>query len=316
MERTLQEATHKRREHVVLVNALRTERGELANSIAIDEAAMAARARGRLPSKTKESEELLNWIEIVYVRVGQLDLDMSEVVGWEKMLHKAICHLELLEDTKLEKKIRQREKDEDGGDATAEQWQHQPHLPLPLPPPAVDISAEQDAKQNALAVRLVETRLMRAQEALESDEKRKEHKEREETKQEEEEGGKDQEGGDETGEQRQHQPQLRPPQQPPEISHHTARGTGNYPRDPREDDVQRGWMQSCTTAGEVQQQQQQQQIEKERGNHHHHHHQESKKVWRNGQQHLQQGGGGMMLEMDARGSRHLSWEGFPRYGPD
>ena len=62
------------------------------NSITGNEAAaMVLRsAEARLPSQPEEFEELMNWRRIVYVRVGQLDLEISEAVQWGKALHEAM----------------------------------------------------------------------------------------------------------------------------------------------------------------------------------------------------------------------------------
>lgn len=106
---------------------------------------------------------------------------------------------------------REKGKGRGGGDETGEHQQHQPKLPPPLPPPPplpsstalaqpsptpplesppeVDIRKGEDAKQTMLPVSLVETRLMLAEEALVSYEKREE-----EEREREMEGG--QEGGD------------------------------------------------------------------------------------------------------------------------
>ena len=62
------------------------------NTITGNEAAMAVRsAEAHLPSQPEEFEELMNWRRIVYVRVGQVDLEISEAVQWGKALHGVIC---------------------------------------------------------------------------------------------------------------------------------------------------------------------------------------------------------------------------------
>ena len=72
IEREYQQQLYKRRyKQVALVNALRTERSWLVNSITGNEAVLALRSpEARLPSQPEECEELMNWRRIVYVRVG------------------------------------------------------------------------------------------------------------------------------------------------------------------------------------------------------------------------------------------------------
>ena len=77
-----------RYEQVALDNELRAERSWLVNSITGNEAAMALRsAEARLPSQPEEFEELMNERRIVYVRVGQVDLEISEALQLGKALH-------------------------------------------------------------------------------------------------------------------------------------------------------------------------------------------------------------------------------------
>ena len=92
MKREYQQHLYKwRYEQVALVNALGTERSWLVNSITGNEAAMALpSAEARLPSQPEEFEERMNWRGIVYVRVGQLALEISKAVQWGKALHEAI----------------------------------------------------------------------------------------------------------------------------------------------------------------------------------------------------------------------------------
>ena len=182
------------------------------NSITGNEAAMALRsAEARLPSQPEEFEERMNWRGIVYVRVGQLALEISKAVQWGKALHEAIWRCStacLMEEKELEgqsekeKELegeRGKGKDGGGGDETGAQQQHRAQLPPAQPPPTplaqppppqppptplekqpqqqyrqqqppltppldptpeVDMRADKDAKQDALLVRLVETRSM------------------------------------------------------------------------------------------------------------------------------------------------------------
>ena len=92
MERKYQQQLYKSRyEQVALVNELRAERRWLVNSIMGNEAAMALRsAEAYLSSEPEEFEKLMNWRRIVYVRVGQLDLEISEAVQWGKTLHEVM----------------------------------------------------------------------------------------------------------------------------------------------------------------------------------------------------------------------------------
>ena len=89
MERKYQQQLYKSRyEQVALDNELRAERSWLVNSITGNEAAMALRsAEARLPSQPEEFEELMNERRIVYVRVGQVDLEISEALQLGKALH-------------------------------------------------------------------------------------------------------------------------------------------------------------------------------------------------------------------------------------
>ena len=92
MERKHQQQLYKRRyEQVELVNARRAERSWLVNSITANEAAMDLRsAEAHLPPQPEEFDKLMNWRRIVYVRVGQLDLEISEAVQWGKTLHEVM----------------------------------------------------------------------------------------------------------------------------------------------------------------------------------------------------------------------------------
>ena len=139
MERKYQQQLYKSRyEQVALDNELRAERSWLVNSITGNEAAMALRSAGaRLSSQPEEFEELMNWRRIIYVRVGQVDLEISEAVQWGKALHEAIWRCStacLMEEKELEgqsekeKELegeREKGKDGGGGDETGEQYQHQ-----------------------------------------------------------------------------------------------------------------------------------------------------------------------------------------------
>ena len=149
----------------------------------------------------------MNWRRIVYVRVGQVDLEISEAVQWGKALHEAMWRCSTafqMEEKELEGKKeketelegeREKGKDGGGGDKTGEQQQHQAQLPTaqstptpldqlrpqppptpPLEPPLEVDGAEHDAKQNALTVLLVVIRSMLAHGELVSYEKRDEER--------------------------------------------------------------------------------------------------------------------------------------------
>ena len=154
MERKYQQQLYKSRyEQVALVNELRAERRWLVNSITGNEAAMALRsAEAYLSSEPEEFEKLMNWRRIVYVRVRQVDLEMSEAVQWGKALHEAMwrcstaCQTEEKEPEGQREKGNElegeREKGKDGEDEE-EGDEAPPSQPAPPPPPPQPASSPQ-----------------------------------------------------------------------------------------------------------------------------------------------------------------------------